>query len=221
MSCVIALPDEAQSLWQGCGGAGSVAALQRQTTWDVCGGRVQIELVDGRTHAAATAQQQCIWPVGALRLADLGYLSREVLQSLPHAGVTVMSRVKGGTVITTPTGGRLDLLGVMRQHPQHVCALEVQLYGVACRLIALPCSADAVARRRAVLQNTARKAQRAVSQAQWDWAGWTILFTTDATLTVSEILVLYRMRWQIEVLFHRWKEVWQVDTVLTDLGERN
>jgi hypothetical protein len=63
------------------------------------------------------------------------------------------------------------------------------------------------------LHKQARHKSQAVSQARLALADWTILVTniSQEMLTVREILVLARCRWQIELLFKLWKSHGRVD----------
>ena len=80
--------------------------------------------------------------------------------------------------------------------------------GLACRLIAwrLP-DAQAKRRRRKLQRERRRKGGPAPSAARLAWCGWTILVTNVPLekLTPAEAAVFYRARWQIELLFKRWK----------------
>src|SRR5581483_8757137 len=78
---------------------------------------------------------------------------------------------------------------------------------LACRLIAVRVP-DAVAeQRRAKEHAEAHREGRTPRTSVLGLAGWTILLTSlDASqLTVAEALVLARLRWQVELVFKRWK----------------
>jgi len=59
----------------------------------------------------------------------------------------------------------------------------------------------------------ARDKGQAVTQRTLMLAAWTLLLTTvpAAMLTVAEALVLLRVRWQMELLFKRWKSHGRID----------
>jgi hypothetical protein len=77
-----------------------------------------------------------------------------------------------------------------------------------CRLIAwrLP-REQANRRRQKVRQETMKKRGREPSAERLAWCDWTILVTNvpEGLLTAKEAAVLYRARWQVELLFKRWK----------------
>ena len=79
---------------------------------------------------------------------------------------------------------------------------------LACRLIAWRVPEElANERRRKVRQELLRKSGKEPTAERLAWCDWTILLTNvpEAMLTPEEAVVLYRARWQVELLFKRWK----------------
>jgi hypothetical protein len=78
---------------------------------------------------------------------------------------------------------------------------------IACRLIAVRVPEEAAARRRQRIREKARDHGREPSQEYLELQGWTIFVTNcgEELLTWKEVVVLYRARWQIELLFKLWK----------------
>jgi hypothetical protein len=64
-------------------------------------------------------------------------------------------------------------------------------------------------RRQKLIAETRRKDGRMPSRERLAWCDWTILVTNvpEEMLTPKEAAVLYRARWQIELLFKRWKSL--------------
>jgi hypothetical protein len=78
---------------------------------------------------------------------------------------------------------------------------------LACRLIVLRVPQEMVARRRQEAYEKARKHGRQPSQECLAWCEWTLLVTNVPAEMVNwkEVVVLYRARWQIELMFKLWK----------------
>ena len=77
------------------------------------------------------------------------------------------------------------------------------------RLIAVKVDDEKVqAQRQAQLKEQARKRQLPISPNQTIVSSWLVYFTnlTPAQASLVEIIVLYRLRWQIELLFKLWKQ---------------
>ena len=105
----------------------------------------------------------------------------------------------------------MELLSWLNQQAQGFVDRQIWLakgYGLACRLIAwrLP-PEQANRRRRKLRQETLRKRGQEPSQERLAWCDWTILVTNVPAelLTPAEAAILYRARWQVELLFKRWK----------------
>jgi hypothetical protein len=200
--------------WQGCGGSGPACALKVQVAWDLLTGCLaRGELVDGRRHDTQTATQQVVWPAGSLRLADIGYLSRESLQALTAGGVLAVTRLKAGTVVYDRAGRRIEVAARRRETGAGLTDWPIRMYGVNCRLIALPITAEVAAKRRGVWHDTARRKRQRVSAQAEEWADWTLVVTTASPemLSAAEVLACFRARWQVELLFKLWKDHGKVD----------
>jgi hypothetical protein len=92
-----------------------------------------------------------------------------------------------------------------------------------CRLIAWRLPPEQADRRRAKLrQEMLSKKGRAPSAERLAWCDWSIVVTNVAKdlLTPKEAVVLYRMRWQVELLFKRWKSQGLVAELSGSTAER-
>jgi hypothetical protein len=223
-SSTIALPAVFATRWRGTGHrhavAASTAALKVQVRCDLCTGRLEGPLLeDGRAQdkvAALQDQQTAPLPAGALRLADLGYFSLDVLQALDAAGVFFLSRLQVQTAVFAATGQRVDVVAQLRRAGPAPVELAVQLgvtHRLPVRLLAVRVPQAVADERRRRLWAAARKKGQMVSKARLRWADWTIYVTNApaALLTFEEAHVLYRARWQIELLFKLWKQHALVD----------
>ena len=76
-----------------------------------------------------------------------------------------------------------------------------------CRLIAVRIPQEVAARRRQQAHEKAAKHGRAASREYLRWQDWTIFVTNcePERLTWKAVVILYRVRWQIELMFKLWK----------------
>jgi hypothetical protein len=213
-STVIRLPDGQRHRFPGCGGRCGFgqAALKLQTELDLkTGALAHVEVESGRSADVATPRQHARPVAGALRITDLGYFCMEVFATLVVAGGHFLSRLQYGTGVRTPDGEVVDLLGWLAGHAGPVVDRPIRLgrrQSLACRLIAWRLPPEPANRRRQKLREEhRRKWGREPSAGRLAWCDWTILVTSvpPEHLTPSEAAVLYRARWQIELLFKRWK----------------
>lgn len=219
-STQIELPAALAEEWTGCGGfaaGGQSAALKVGVKWDMrCGGLVQVELQDGKTHDGQTALQHTPCPKASLRIGDLGFFNLKVLAEIAAEGAYWLTRYKTGTSIQDLAGNKLDLTAILPQDVGQQLDYPVLLGKTAqlpCRLVAARAPAEVVEQRRERLQETARRRQEPIRQQAWDLAAWTIYLTnaTPDLLELEAVLVLGRYRWQIELLFKLWKTELQLD----------
>ena len=215
-SSTIVLPDDLKEEYPGCGGSygGGKAALKMQVEWDLRGGALtHMQIEEGRSPDGATTRQQARRGQGSLRIADLGYFNLDVFEEMAEAGEYFLSRLQYSTLLLRPDGTPIAFAEWL---PKHTGCFkdEPLLVGkgkrLPCRVIAWRLPEKQAARRRRKLRqeykNTYGKEPSADRLAQCDW---TILITNIPIemMSAEEAVILYRARWQIELLFKRWKSL--------------
>jgi hypothetical protein len=213
-STVLTLPDGQRDEFPGCGGTygGGAAALKLQTELDLRSGAVaHVELEPGKSPDGASSRQGARHGPGSLRVTDLGYFDLTVFAAMDEAGEYFLSRLQPGTHVLTPDGGALDLLPWLARQPGPFVDQAVRVgkgQRLPCRLIAWRLPPEQADRRRQKLRRDYRdKYGSEPSAERLAWCDWTILITNVPAelLTPEEAAVLYRARWQVELLFKRWK----------------
>ena len=105
----------------------------------------------------------------------------------------------------------MALLQYLRQQtgsgPIDVSVLLGVSHRLPCRLIALRVPQEVADRRRQKAYVKAQKHGRVPSREYLEWQDWTIFVTNcePELLTWEAVVVLYRTRWQIELMFKLWK----------------
>lgn len=215
-STTITLPDELRERFPGCGGSygGGQAAMKFQVQWDLRGGAIGPVVTEpGRDCDYKTSLQSAQLPPGSLRIADLGYFDTEVFERFDKEGVFWLSRLQFGTSLFSPDGQRLDVLEWLSKQPGPSVDQRVLLgteRKVPCRVLAWRLPEEVANRRRQkLIAESRRKYGHMPSRERLAWCDWMILVTNapEEMLTVREAAVLYRARWQIELLFKRWKSL--------------
>jgi hypothetical protein len=210
----VALPDIAQPEFAGCGGSSPPAALKLQTVFDLRHGTVTVDVEAGRSPDNASPRQHERHGRGSLSIKDLGYFHLDVLEEQNRSGEYFLSRLQYGTTVIRPTDGVILNLMSWLPHQRGPYIDQPILLGqqkhLTCRLIAwrLP-EEQANERRRKLRVAALRKRGRAPCEERLQWCDWTILITNvpNETLSPREADVLYRARWQVELLFKRWKSL--------------
>jgi hypothetical protein len=175
-------------------------------------------LTPARRDDKASPLQAAPLEPGALRIIDLGFYALRRLRAIGEAGAYWLCRAQSQTTLITPDGRRWSLLALLRaQKGAAVIDLEVTLGATArvpARLIAVRLDGQAAAaRRRRLAKVTKRKRGRAASPERLALCAWDIVITNVPAdkLSAEESRVLLRARWQIELLFKRWKSEGTID----------
>jgi hypothetical protein len=88
--------------------------------------------------------------------------------------------------------------------------LQGQESRVAGRICAIRKSEHAIQQAQRRLERKASKKQTKTKPETLEYAKYVIVFTTQATATATEIMEWYRLRWQIELVFKRFKTLAQL-----------
>jgi hypothetical protein len=212
---VIQLPASLATQFPGCGGgeAGQGAAsLKVLVRWDLRTGELLALTVHaGRTSDQTLAPEASDLPPRCLHLADMGFFNSERWRTYGTEQFWI-SRVPTRTQmrwqgIWQSLGQLLDQ-GTETEFDADVHL--VQKTGLPCRLVARRCPEEVTNRRRQKLREYTRsKKGREPSAEQMALCAWLVYATNvpAAMLSVKEVWVAYRCRWQIELLFKRAKQL--------------
>lgn len=213
-SSTITLPDEMKPQFPGCGGSygSGAAAMKLQTELDLRTGALShVEIEPGRSPDGASSRQGARRGKGSLRITDLGYFNVAVFRAMAAVGEYFLSRLQFGTAVGPRDGPSVELLRWLEQQPEGFVDRQIWLakgHCLPCRLIAWRLPPEQANRRRQKLrQETLRKRGQEPIAERLAWCDWTILVTNvpEDMLTPAEAAILYRARWQVELLFKRWK----------------
>jgi len=209
----ISLPDGLADLFAGCGGSAgtSRAALKLQVLWDLKTGQlVQLHLEPGRASDTNSPIAQADVAAGSLLVFDLGYFDLGRFATLGAQGAKFISRLRHGTEVYDSEGKPLNLVAYLRQQPTGLVDRPIQLGAsvrLRCRLVAIRVPQEVAHRRRQQARDKAAKKGRQPTAEYLELLGWSLFVTngSEEELTWKAVVVLYRARWQIELLFKLWK----------------
>jgi hypothetical protein len=225
-SSSITLPPKLAEVWRGCGGSAgaSKAAIKLFVRWDVLRGELHGPgLEQGRRNDKRGPLALSDLPEGCLYVADLGFFGVQRLTTIAHGEPGqpkgkryFVSRYQAKTVLQTRRGHRIELRGVLPQQVGQVVEVGA-LLGQAGRLpvhvIMLRVPKDVADERRARIREAAQAQGRTPDEEVLWLADWTIMLTNvpRRRLSTEQVLVILRLRWQIERLFRLWKEHGYID----------
>lgn len=213
-STSIGLPDELAEQFPGCGGSGKAgkAALKIQVLWSLKTGELLRWVIEpGRASDAKSEIAAMVPPGGSLSIFDLGYFSLERFHRIEEAKAYWISRFQHNTKVFDQNGQELSLLHFLQENGGDGLVDMPVVVGEAerlsCRMVAVRVPPEVAARRRQQIREKARDHGREPSQEYLALQEWTIFITNccPELLTWKEVVILYRARWQIELLFKLWK----------------
>jgi len=209
-STTIGLTDSLASLFPGCGGShgSGLAAIKLQVVWDYLAGTLRMVWEVGKQNDSTSSVMQEIPIAGSLSIKDLGYFSLDRFRAWQEAQAHWISR--GISDLLLWFGGQShDLHEWLNTQPAGPVDrwVEVGKIRLPCRLMALRAPQEVADRRRQKAYDKAAKKGRQPTARHLATCDWTVFLTScgDDLLSWKEIVVLYRLRWQIELLFKLWK----------------
>jgi hypothetical protein len=199
------------------GGSGDDWRLH--TAYDLIAGRLaQVVVTD---HTQGEKLNHFELEVGDIVVSDGGYGYRNSVAAVKKKRADGVFRIHPDTFpLEDKFGQPLDLWPLLRKtkgprmwERQAYCIHNKQRYSVRVIACKLPSEQAGLARKRA--EKRAQKKGRPVSLNSLVLAGWVLLITTleAADWTAEDILRLYRVRWQIELLFKRMKQMLKMHQV--------
>ena len=204
----IRLPNELQDIWQGTGGSGSMSksGLKIDTSIELKTGELDFGLLDGKHADNRTPIAEKEYEGGTLHLRDLGYFNLSRLKSQNRRKEYWLSRLQPRTKVFDESGQLIDLLSYLNDKTQQCNQFELNVTvgveeRVEARLIVCKLSQEVLSRRRAKLKKNARKKGRTPSAESLALCDWNLYITNveEEKLNIKECLILYRVRWQIDI----------------------
>jgi len=149
---------------------------------------------------------------GDIFLADRGYCQGPGIAYVVKNGGHVLLRIKYSLALYEAPEKRWDVFTHLRQlKVGEVGDWPVQLETAAGlipgRVCAMKKSEAAAAKARKEIAKEAKRKGKTVQPKTWEAAGYIMVFTTINNLAAADVLEIYRLRWQIELVFKRLKSL--------------
>jgi hypothetical protein len=223
----IRLPDTLAEEFPGPGGKGPKAALKLQTIWEFLRGNLSAVLLQTGVQPDQSFDSHLAYAArGVLFLCDLGYFVLTSLRDMAQAGAYFVSRLHTQSALYDPvTLERFDLLAHLRRSPDDQLELMLRVgreVKLLCRVLVFRLPAEVVAQRRRKAKADARRKGRTLSAEKLAWLAWNVYITNVPVtmLTLRQVVLIYTLRWQIELLFRLWKSEAELNRVAGRLRER-
>lgn len=208
----IVLPNDLHTIWQGTGGRGSTSksGLKIDASIELKTGELTFGVLEGKHADSCTPIAEKEYKAGALHLRDLGYFNLARMKKQDKRNEYWLSRLQPRTKVFDELGQPIDLLTYLNTQPCSQSELNVTIGAeerVETRLFTCKLSQEVASRRRAKLKKNAQKKGRTPSAESLALCDWNLYVTNveKEKLSIKECLILYRVRWQSELLFKLWK----------------
>ena len=216
-------------------GSRTAASLKMQLAYEYKQGRIEAIAVEPGCQPDQTSGViEAVASAGDLVLFDLGYFDQKRFARLDEAGVFFVSRlhIQAGVYASPDSPHALKRLEIVRgKGPRGELAYSVGSQArVALRVLYYRLPDDVVAERRRKAHETARNMGKTCSQHTLASLEWLFFITNapPAFLSLDQVAEVYRVRWQIELVFKVWKSemhfsylgAWRVERVLAQFYAR-
>jgi Transposase DDE domain len=230
-SSVVTLPDTLKDDFRGCGGAGAKAAAKVFLLFNWLNGVYETLRIDNGCQPDQKMGQEFIAgrATKALWIFDLGFFNATFMSAIAKAQSFFLSRLAASQLIfwaprVEGALERLDLDLLLSRSARELFEIEV-VFGpkqeVRTRLIIAPVPKEVANARRRRAREAARKQGRTPTKTTLDRCDWTLLLTNASAeqLPTSTVLEVYRVRWQVELVFKLFKSDAKLET--TNAREKN
>ena len=203
----------------GCGGAEvgqGAAGMKILVRTEVKSGEISVvQWAAGREHDLNLSREAGDPPAGSLYLVDLGFWCPERFDLLKKQGCDWISRVPAGATLSVDGQPREDVTDFLKRQKTDRIDQQVLLgeKEFSFRLVAVRCPTRIAAERKRKLRKKCKKRGRQPSKRQLIACEWLVFVTSLSAdeFSIEELWTLYRVRWQIELVFKRWKSLLAVD----------
>ena len=164
---------------------------------------------------------------GDLAVADRGYPHPEAIISLSERGVNVVVRYNpNGMILYDDSMNKININSILDEANGNACCTPVRVghkgkYSEG-YLHAIPMPPDQAAQAKRRAKQASKKKGYTLKADTLRFAGWVFIFTTlsSAILNTKSIGMLYRVRWQIELVIKRLKSILSLDRLRAQEGSQ-
>lgn len=211
-------------IFRGSGGRASKSSLKLDVIYDFKAKRFEhITLNEGcvADQALATKAIEYITP-NSLIIRDMGYLRIDCILKVIRAQAFFLSRLKNNTCVYLNEQDieQLDLAKYLHENFRNARVVDLKVYitaaKVCVRLIAYRVPFEIAAQRRRAMHAKAKKEGRTLSEKSLTLLDFS-LFITNVSEDIwpsGVVGTIYRIRWQIELMFKDWKGRLKMDYLL-------
>ena len=208
--------------FRGCGGSAGKAALKLNLIYDYQRHQIsEVSITDATTSEIEMGQAllEKIQP-DDLVMRDLGYFSIDQLTKIDRKQAFYLSRLPSSVGVfldNAPYADEINIVDYIQSHFPHQNTIDFDVYlgkeKFPVRLVAYRLPEEIVNQRRRKAYDAARKKSRTPTKKYLQWLSFSFYITNvPITVWTTDVIgTIYRLRWQIELIFKQWKSLLKID----------
>jgi hypothetical protein len=212
------ISEKLEWIFPGCGGSGGKAGCKLQFCYDYLTGEFQLlDAMEGKLpDQKYTRNLPAIMSKGALVIFDLGYWAFDTLFDILQKGSFFLSRLNTRVQLWEKNGDTytaVDLVKTLKNCTEQ--GIEVELYlnkgdkFIKVRLVGYRVPEETANIRRMKARRNSQKKGHTASERTLFHCNWSLFITNADTekLPGKMLRTLYRLRWNVELIFKSWKSI--------------
>lgn len=221
------LPEHLKDVYPGSGGATSKACIKIQFEYNLKSGTVTELSIGGFTTNDLTNSYQSKDSIEAtdLLIRDLGYIGLDFLSIIQQKQAFFLNRIKSNVSLWKKNKeGLFEPLGLAKIEKQmrksQITTMEVSVYlgkekSVQCRLIIECLPPEKIAEKLRKAKRAAQREGRILGKDTLSRIGMNLFVTNmdEQDLPLQNVWLLYRLRWQIELVFKVFKSIAEINKI--------
>ena len=230
-STIITLNEKLADKFKGYGGNASTSSLKVDFVYSLKYCKViKISLHEGVYPDQSIAKNDSYTaPIGSLNIADLGYFVLGRFKLLDMSGRYYLSRLSGSVnvYLSQEDSACVNLPEYIDKEFRNANVIDITVYigakeKLPVRLIAYRLPEQVVAEKRRKAIATAKKKGRTLSKESLNYLNFSFFITNvPKEIWKPEVVgTIYRIRWQIELMFKYWKSLLNIHTLKGTRAER-
>lgn len=233
-SSIISIPEKLESEHKGLGGTNAKAAIKVQAVFSVLDRAFKSIEILKATGNDSDKTMDLAARLSRLELIifDLGYYNAKAFRGIDDKGAYFISRVKSNTKFYEEDPYKkskyikADIARELKLHGKTLIDKYIYIGGnsntrMKVRLVAVRLPNKVAAERIRKARKNAKSKGKTLTKEQIRLLAWNVMITNvpDDMLDAQAICELYRIRWQIELIFKSWKGCFEID-VMNDVGNK-
>lgn len=230
-STVIILNEKLSPFFKGCGGSGSKSSLKIHLIFDAISNKFCWLKIykDRRPDCSIAYDILQLVTEKTLVIRDLGFFILDVFNEIHLKGSFFISRLhpKVGVYLTANDSQPLDLIKYIKKNYKLFSSGSFNVFlgaekKVPVRLVFYKAPEDVVNERKRKIKRTRQQKGGVASEALLIWQEYTLLITNlpEEMAPTKVIGTVYRLRWEIELIFKTWKSHLRLDVLKGTRPER-